>query len=482
MSEIRVRFAPSPTGYLHVGGLRTALYNYLFARKMKGKFILRIEDTDQKRFVEGASESLINSLKIMGMDFDEGPGKEGDCGPYFQSQRLEIYQEYIQKLIEKDQAYHCFCNAKELEEMRKQAESQGQMPKYSGKCRGLSKEQVEEKISQGLPYVIRMKIPDFKEVVFSDQVRGKVVYPMEQLDDQVLIKSDGFPTYHFANVVDDYLMGITHVIRGEEWLPSTPKHVILYKMFGFNLPKFAHLPLLLNSDRSKLSKRQGDVAVEDYLAKGFLPEALINFVALLGWNPGNNKEIFSLDQLIEMFTLKKVNKSGAVFDVQKLTWMNQQYIKKSDPDKIMTVIKPFLQEIDFDLSDSEKTLKIIAALKDRLGTLKDIQEEIKIFNRDSFEIEDEEAVQIMKTENSKKVIFSLKENIKKIESLEKSSFMEMMKKIGEETEVKKKELWMPVRIALTGMIHGPDVMIMTELFGKEKCLQLIENMINKFYN
>ena len=288
---VRVRFAPSPTGYLHVGGLRTALYNYFFARKMGGTFILRIEDTDRTRFVEGAVDNLIDTLRWAGLDYDEGPVKGGAKGPYVQSERTEIYRNHAQKLIEMGKAYYAFDTAEELDEMRKTLEKQGRFPKYDRRALKLSPDEVKGMLDSGLPAVVRMKVPDSTQIAFDDLVRGRVEFSSDLIDDQVLLKSDGYPTYHLANVVDDHMMEVSHVIRGEEWLSSTPKHVLLYQYFGWDLPKFAHLPLLLNPDKSKLSKRQGDVAVEDYRQKGYLKEALINFVAFLGWNPGDERDL-----------------------------------------------------------------------------------------------------------------------------------------------------------------------------------------------
>ncbi|CUT08327.1 glutamyl-tRNA synthetase, partial [Candidatus Kryptonium thompsonii] len=279
--SIRTRFAPSPTGFLHVGGLRTALYNYLFAKKHNGQFILRIEDTDQTRIVPGAIENLIETLHWAGIEFDEGPNKGGPYGPYIQSQRLELYRKHAQELIEKGYAYYCFCSPERLEKMREEQIKLKQQPRYDGTCRRLSQEEVKKKLDEGIPKTIRMKIPEWGELTFHDLIRGDVTINFKTLDDQIILKSDGFPTYHLAVVVDDHYMKISHVIRGEEWLPSTPKHILLYEYLNWKKPQFAHLPLLLNPDRTKLSKRQGDVAVEDYRAKGYLPEAIVNFIALL---------------------------------------------------------------------------------------------------------------------------------------------------------------------------------------------------------
>lgn len=317
---IRTRFAPSPTGYLHVGGLRTALYCYLFAKKNKGQLVLRIEDTDQKRQVEDAEENLIKTLAWSGIEFDEGPHKGGPCEPYRQSERTKLYQFHAHELIEKDKAYHCFCTEDRLETLRKLQEASKLPTGYDGYCRNLTREEIDANLKKAIPHVVRLKVPKDQFIVFTDIVRGKMKVASHTIDDQVLLKSDRFPTYHLANVVDDHLMKITHVIRGEEWLPSTPKHILLYQAFDWEMPQFAHLPLILNPDRSKLSKRQGDVAVEDYMNKGYGKEEIVNFIAFLGWNPGGTREMYSLPALAEVFDLEKVQKGGAVFNLEKLKW------------------------------------------------------------------------------------------------------------------------------------------------------------------
>ncbi|MFA4891372.1 MAG: glutamate--tRNA ligase, partial [Candidatus Gracilibacteria bacterium] len=330
---IKTRFAPSPTGYLHVGGLRTALYCYLFARKNKGKFILRIEDTDRERFVEGATEALICTLDWIGLDRDEGPisqtEQKGDFGPYIQSQRSDIYRKYADELVKKGAAYYCFCTKERLDELRHTQEKSKQATMYDRKCGEIPLEEARKRIAAGEPHVIRQRIP-YETLKFKDLIRGTIQFDGKIIDDQVLVKSDGFPTYHLANVVDDHLMGITHVIRGEEWLPSTPKHIFLYRAFGWKEPEFAHIPLLLNKDRSKLSKRQGHVAVEEYINDGYTKEAIINFVALLGWHPGagEENELFSLTELEERFSLDRVHKAGAIFDIEKLDWFNWLWQKR----------------------------------------------------------------------------------------------------------------------------------------------------------
>ena len=344
MQQVRVRFAPSPTGFLHIGGLRTALYNYLFARKEKGTFILRIEDTDQSRIVPGAIENLIVSLHNLGLDFDEGPGKEGSFGPYIQSQRLNLYQKQAQILLEKGFAYPCFCSSETLTNMRKEQQEKGEFVKYDRRCLALSKTEIERKIAAGEKYVIRLKIPDNRKFSFFDLIRGEVEMDSSQSDDQVLLKSDGFPTYHLASVVDDHFMQISHIIRGEEWLSSTPKHIFLYECLGWKAPKWVHLPLILNPDRTKLSKRMNDVSVDNYLAKGYLREAIVNFVALLGWHPADDRELFTLEELCDVFSLKRVNKANAIFDLAKLDWMNGHYLRSLPLEEIALRCKPLFLE------------------------------------------------------------------------------------------------------------------------------------------
>jgi len=325
---MRTRFAPSPTGFLHVGGLRTALYSYLSAKQSKGKFIVRIEDTDQERSVPGAIEDILNTLHWAGLDPDEGVMMEkgvvvqkGDKGPYIQSERLEIYQKYAQELLKKGSAYPCFCAKDRLDQMRKDQQAHKQAPMYDRMCLSLSDEEVKNKIDAGESHVLRLKIPQSEKITFTDDIRGSLTFQGHTVDDQVLLKSDGFPTYHLAHVVDDHLMDIELVIRGEEWLSSLPKHLLLFQELGWKAPRYAHVPLLLNKDKSKLSKRQNDVATEEYIEKGYLPEALINFLALLGWNPGTEQEIFSLKELTELFSLDRVQKGGAIFDLEKLNWL-----------------------------------------------------------------------------------------------------------------------------------------------------------------
>lgn len=481
-ATIRTRFAPSPTGFLHVGGLRTALYNYLFARNQKGQFVLRIEDTDRSRLVEGAVENLISTLRRMGIEYDEGPDKGGDFAPYIQSQRIEMYREHAEKLVESGDAYYCFCTPERLKELRAQQERLNQQPKYDGHCRNLTPGEVKEKLSRGIPHVVRLKMPLTGETIFTDLIRGEVRVQNELTDDQVLLKSDGYPTYHLANVIDDHYMKISHVIRGEEWLLSVPKHIRLYQAFGWEIPQMAHLPLLLNPDRSKLSKRQGDVAVEDFLEKGYLPEALNNFVALLGWNPGTDQEFFSLKELTRLFSLERVNKAGAVFDLQKLNWMNGHYIRELPEERLISFLTPFLQKAGYDVSDGEKTRKIILAVYKNISRGEELPEKAAIFYRDTIKISDADARTVLAKPASRTVLQTFLAKIRPKESLNLNSFSVIMKEIQAETGIKKQELWMPIRVALTGYTHGPELPIVIEVLGKEKIQNFVQQVISEFYS
>ncbi|GJJ72355.1 glutamyl-tRNA synthetase [Entomortierella parvispora] len=375
----RVRFAPSPTGFLHLGGLRTALYNYLFARQKGGACLLRIEDTDQTRFVPGATESLIRAFEWAGIKFDEGPGIGGPHEPYQQSKRLELYSKHAEELIEKGHAYRCFCSSERLSLVRLEAQKSGRAAAYDRRCTMLTKEDSDQKRAAGEPFVIRMKVPEGKTVV-EDEVHGKVEFFNKEVDDSILMKSDGFPTYHLANVVDDHSMGITHVIRGQEWLPSAPKHVMLYQMFGWDTPKFAHVPLLLNPDKSKLSKRSGDVNVEDYKDKGYFPEAVVNFVALLGWHPGTTEEIFTMDEMTKAFSLKNIQQSNAVVLRDKLDWINKMHLlrRAETPEGLKQMAAMVRPKIESDLGPLSKKhtddyiALVIDTLKERIKNVHDV--------------------------------------------------------------------------------------------------------------
>ena len=488
---IRDRFAPSPTGNVHVGSLRTALYNYLFAKKNNGQFLLRLEDTDRTRYEEGAVENLLNALMVTGVVPDEGLFEEdskivqrGDCGPYIQSERLDIYKKYIDQLLENGQAYYCFCTKERLDEVREKQKAAGETPRYDGHCRNLPKEEVEARVAAGEPYVIRLKLPEDHVVAFDDAVRGRIEINTNDLDDQVLIKTDGFPTYHFAVVIDDHLMGITHVIRGEEWLPSTPKHVYLYECFGWEQPQYVHLSNILNDDHKKLSERQGDVSVGDFLKKGYLPEALINFLALLGWSPENEQEIFSMDELIEAFDLSRINKSGAVFDRAKLDWMNAHYIKELPIEELTARMIPYLLNAGYITeSDVEKRMpwleKVGELMRERLNYFAQVPEETKMLFDRNFEITDSESLDILKEETVPVLFNALVEKITESDVVDTERAKAILKEIQKEhkaEKIKGKMLYMPTRIMLTGEMHGPDLTLIMDVLGKEELLLRLDRM------
>ncbi|SDX62451.1 glutamate--tRNA ligase [Eubacterium barkeri] len=483
---IRDRFAPSPTGNVHVGSLRTALYNYLYAKKNGGQFLLRLEDTDRTRYEEGAVENLLAALDITGVRPDEGlmvrDGsilQSGDCGPYIQSERLDIYRRYIEQLLAEGKAYYCFCTKERLEAVREAQRAAGETPRYDGHCRDLDPEEIGRRIAEGEPYVIRLKLPENTVIAFDDAVRGHIEINTDDLDDQVLIKADGFPTYHFAVVVDDHLMGITHVIRGEEWLPSTPKHVYLYECLGWEAPQFVHLSNILNDDHKKLSKRQGDVSVGDFLKKGYLPEALVNFLALLGWSPEGDQEIFSMEELVEAFDLSRINRSGAVFDRSKLNWMNAHYIKALSPEALTDHCIPYLLEAGYitadDIENKREWIGTIAELlRDRLEYFAQVPDEVALIFNSDFEITDEESLEIIKAESVPVLHGALMEKIEAAEVVDAPSMMAILKAIQKEhkaEKIKGKMLYMPTRIMLTGEMHGPDLAMIMEVLGKEELLK-----------
>jgi glutamyl-tRNA synthetase len=478
--SVRARFAPSPTGYLHVGGLRTALYNYLYARKNNGAFVLRIEDTDRTRYVEGAVESLIETLRWAGLEFDEGPGKGGAFGPYVQSERIAMYQTYAKQLVDEGKAYYAFDTPGELEEMRRSQEKLGMPPRYDRRALKLSKQEVADKLAAGVPSVVRMKIPGDAVVAFDDHVRGRVEFESHTIDDQVLLKSDGYPTYHLANVVDDHLMHITHVIRGEEWLSSTPKHVLLYRYFDWELPQFAHLPLLLNPDKSKLSKRQGDVAVEDYRAKGYLKEALVNFVAFLGWNPGDEREIFSLDELVKEFSLERVGKAGAVFNVEKLNWMNFEHLRRKPDSEVLTMLKEHLKTTSFagKKFDDAYLLAVIGAMRDRATFVRDFVDKSPYFFEPPQSYDPDVVKKRWKKESSA-LLQAAAQEFSQLQHPGVQEYEAALHRAADGLGVKNSEIIHPLRLAVSGTGAGPGLYDVLSILGQEEVLKRITSAIDR---
>lgn len=505
MENVRVRFAPSPTGGLHIGGVRTALFNYLFAKKNNGKFILRIEDTDQTRYVEGAEEYIKDTLDWCGISPDEGPGQGGTYGPYRQSERKDIYKEYAEKLVAEGNAYIAFDSSEELEAMRERLkESRVVNPQYDTITRTtmknsltLPEEEVKRRIENGDPFVIRIKIPKKEEVRLNDMVRGWVVVHTEVLDDKVLMKSDGMPTYHLANIVDDHLMKITHVIRGEEWLPSAPLHVLLYRFLGWEdeMPQFAHLPLILKPDgNGKLSKRaaekagfpifplnwsdaESNVVSKGFKEIGFLPEALINFLAFLGWNPGTEQEVFSLDELVNEFSDKRINKAGTKFDFEKAKWFNQQYIKSLDSDFFVEgLIKDFKSKYEIDCSP-EIAFQIINLLKDRVTFPDEFVEGGKIlFNSPtSF---DEKVIKKKWNDETTKALNLFSDKLQMKATIDAESAKNLFWETLETEGYKPGQFMQTLRVALTGEGSGPDLMTIIEILGSDIAANRIKTSID----
>ena len=475
--QVRTRFAPSPTGYLHLGGLRTALYTYLFARSHGGKFILRIEDTDQEREVPGAVEKIYSSMAAAGLKYDEGPDVGGDYGPYIQSQRKDLYLPYAKQLVESGHAYYCFCTKERLDQARAEAEKKGENFKYDKHCLHLSKEEVEANLAAGKPHVIRFNMPTEGTTTFHDEIYGDITVPNEELDDLILIKSDGYPTYNFANVVDDHLMGITHVVRGNEYLSSAPKYNKIYEAFGWDVPVYVHCPLITDENHKKLSKRCGHSSYEDLIEQGFVTEAVVNYVALLGWSPEGNQEIFSLEELVKAFDFHRMNKSPAVFDLGKLKWMNGEYIKAMDFDKFYERAEKYVRDVitkDYDLK------KIAALVKSRIEIFPDIEEQI-----DFFEAVPEYDTAMychkkMKTneENSLEVLKEVLPLLEAQEDYSNDALFALLKKYVDEKGVKVGYVMWPIRTAVSGKQSTPGgATEIMEILGKEESVKRIKDGI-----
>lgn len=478
--KIRTRYAPSPTGRMHVGNLRTALYAYLIAKHDGGDFLLRIEDTDQERFVEGATEIIYNTLAGAGLIHDEGPDKDKGFGPYVQSERMAsgIYLEYARKLIEKGEAYYCFCDEERLSTLKKKVGSE-EIMSYDKHCLGLGKDEVLEKLSAGHAYVIRQNNPTSGTTTFHDELYGDITVDNSELDDMVLIKSDGYPTYNFANVVDDHLMGITHVVRGNEYLSSSPKYNRLYEAFGWEVPAYVHCPLITNEEHKKLSKRSGHSSYEDLIEQGFLSEAIVNFVALLGWSPENDREIFSLQDLISQFNYRNISRSPAVFDMVKLRWMNGEYMKAMEDDRFFAMAKPYIQEViqkDLDLK------KIAKMVKTRIEVFPDIKEQI-----DFFETLPEYDIAMfthkkMKTnaENSLALLKDILPILENAKDFTNDALFDLLSKYVEEKGVKTGFVMWPIRTALSGKQTTPaGATEIMDVLGKEESLDRIKRGIAK---
>lgn len=470
---VRTRIAPSPTGEYHIGHLRTCLYDYALAKKYKGQFVIRIEDTDQKRHVEGAEDRIFKVIKDYGISWDEGPDIGGPYGPYVQTERLEIYQKYIKELIDKGFAYYCFCTEERLIEMRETQKAAKQLPRYDQNCLHLSKDEIKKNLDNKVPYVIRMVIPKNETIIFEDVIRGKIKFNTNEIDDQVLIKSNGIPTYHFAVVVDDHLMNITHIFRGEEWITSTPKQILLYRYFNWEVPQFSHLTVLLDpSGHGKMSKRNGSVSARSFLEDGYLPEAMLNFLMLLGWNPGDNQEFFTLEQFVEAFSLEHLHKKSPVFDRKKLDYFNGYYLRQKSDEELTILFKKFLP----DASDDQIKI-LIPILKERIVKLSDLPIQTKFLFED---VDYDKDLLLKKGTSPELAIEMLKKSKEIISNFDNLSvkFTDLIK----ENNWNIGEFFMVFRVAICGSVFTPPVVECLPALGLEKTLVKLDIAISKLTN
>jgi len=483
--EVRVRFAPSPTGFLHIGGARTALFNWLYARRTGGKFILRIEDTDLARSTKESEECIIHDLKWLGMDWDEGPEIGGEYGPYRQTDRLNLYKEAVDKLLANGQAYYCYCTPEELEARREEAAAKGIAFKYDGRCCHLTAQERAEKEKAGLKPVIRFRIPSgIGNVVVDDLVRGRVEFDSEGLGDFIIVKSDGIPAYNFAVIIDDYNMKMTHIIRAEEHLPNTPRQILIYQALGYEMPKFAHISMILGPDRTKLSKRHGATSVTQYKEEGYLPDALVNYLALLGWSPEEEREIYSPEELCKIFSLDRVAKNPAVFDNDKLKWLNGSYIRQKSEAEITQLVMPYLKEKGYvttepvgeELAHLEK---IIGAVKDHLEVLSQVTDHLEVFYNDNIVLAEEKFKETLQGEQIPQVMTAFRERLEALEDLEVETVHQMLKKLPKELGLKPKMVLFPIRVALTGAGAGPELFNLIPILGKERVLKRMEIALNQ---
>jgi nondiscriminating glutamyl-tRNA synthetase len=472
LPPVRVRFAPSPTGPLHIGGARSALFNWLFARHYGGKFIVRIEDTDLERSSRQSEENILNALRWLGLDWDEGVDVGGPYGPYRQTERLELYKKHADYLLNSGAAYLCYCTEEELAAEREALMAKGELPRYLGLCRKLTHEECAGLEAEGRRPVVRFRVPEDEAVLVRDIVRGDVSFECSEIGDFIMIKSDGIPTYNFAVVVDDHTMVISHVIRAEEHLSNTPRQILLYNSLGWDTPEFAHVSLILGKDRSKMSKRHGATAMEQYQEKGYLPEALANFLALLGWSPGGEEEVFSLDELKQQFTLDRVAKSPAVFDLDKLNWLNGHYIRETDLERLAEMALPHLEKAGFISTPLppkryEWLKMVVASVRNNLSYMQEIAEHVKFYFDDNIQIENEEAQQIMAGEQVKAVLQQLIKKINAAAVITEDEARTLLKEVGRDLGFKGKQIFMPVRVALTGSTQGPDLNQVMAILGRD---------------
>ncbi len=485
MSEVRVRFAPSPTGNLHVGGARTCLFNWLFARSQGGKLVLRIEDTDPARFQEGSVGQIIRSMKWLGLDWDEGPEVGGPCEPYYQSQRTEIYQKYIQQLLDEGKAYYCFCTPEELEAQREIQRQRKQPFRYPRTCRNLSKEEVELRLAAGEPHSIRFKIPMKGNMRVRDLIHGRMDFDLTQFDDFVIAKTNGTPTYNFAVVIDDHLMGMTHVLRAEEHIPNTPKQILLYEALGFEVPQFGHMSMILAPDRSKLSKRHGAQSVEEFQAMGYLPEALLNYLTLLGWSPEGNQEIITKEETVKQFDMNKMSHKGAVYDIKKLYWINGQYLQSLPLERIVKDVKPFMVKAGLvteewlqDEANLNYLTHLVEVVRVRVKTLQEIADASTYFFKD-FDTFDEKGARKFFTEEGVALLKKCREQVAAAPAAEfnEADLEKLYNAIAEKEGVALGKVIQPSRLALSGRTVTPGMFDVMTLLGKEKTLERMDKAI-----
>ncbi len=481
--EVRVRYAPSPTGHLHIGNARTALFNYLYARSVGGKFIIRIEDTDKKRNIEGGEESQLKYLQWLGIDWDESTDKPGEYGPYRQSERNHIYEQYLNELLENGKAYKCYCTEEELEAEREAQSAAGQMPRYSGKCRNLTKEEQEKLAAEGRQPSIRFRVPAGKVYSFNDIVKEDVSFESDGIGDFVIAKKDGTPTYNFAVAVDDYLMKITHVLRGEDHISNTPKQLMIFEALGWEAPVYGHMTLIVNESRKKLSKRDESIIqfIEQYEALGYLPEALFNFIALLGWSPKGEEELFSKEEFIEIFDPERLSTSSALFDNQKLTWMNNQYMKNLELDQVVELSLPHLisaGKLDETMSDEQRewASRVISLYQEQMSFGAEIVELSDMFFKTDLEY-DEEAKAVLDEGQVPEVLQAFLNEIEALENYEAAEIKSSIKAVQKATGHKGKKLFMPIRVAVTGQTHGPELPNAIELLGKDTVKHRLQSLL-----
>lgn len=471
MNKIRTRFAPSPTGFMHVGNLRSVIFEYLIAKQQGGDFLLRIEDTDTARYVEGAVDFIYETLDICNIKIDEGPNNPGDCGPYIQSERLQIYRDYAHKLVEMKKAYYCFCTTDRLDLLREEANLEKRTFMYDGHCKKLSDEEIQELLDKKTPYVIRQLMPREGVSEYDDVVYGNVVIEHKFLEDQILLKSDGYPTYNFANVIDDYLMKITHVVRGNEYLSSTPKYNLLYEAFGFEKPVYIHVPHVVKEGGKKLSKRENDASFMDLYNDGYIPQAIVNYLALLGWSPKDNKEIFTMEELIRDFDIKRINSSPAVYDVKKLQWINAKYIKELSSEELFEITIPHLEkEYNLESKSNEWVKDLVLLYKEHISYGKQIVDEVRMFFNDEIVL-DSDCVELLQSENVSNTLNVFKNEIESIIDWSVDNISQAINNTKEKAEVKGKMLFMPIRVKTSGIMHGPELSNTIYLIGKDIILK-----------